>query len=92
MVGLDHGPSTAVETESAATSARNSRYGMRLFIVYLLAYVAFVLLNAFQPAIMERIVFRGVNLAIIYGLFLILLAFALALLYGYLCRRHAEEG
>ncbi|MFO0816467.1 MAG: DUF485 domain-containing protein [Pirellulales bacterium] len=91
MVGMDHGPSTAVETESAATSARNSRYGMRLFLIYLFAYVVFVLVNAFQPTIMERIVFRGVNLAIIYGLILILLAFALALVYGYLCRRPIEE-
>jgi uncharacterized membrane protein (DUF485 family) len=90
MVGLDHGSSSYVETESAATSARNSRHGLRLFALYLAAYAAFVLLNAFAPSFMETVVFQGVNLAVIYGLALILLAFGLALLYGYLCRQPAD--
>ncbi len=91
MAGLDHGPSTHQETESAATSARNSRYGLRLFLLYLAAYATFVLLNACWPSVMETVVFRGINLAVIYGLTLILLAFTLALLYGYLCSRPADE-
>ncbi|MEY4180912.1 MAG: hypothetical protein RLY70_4487 [Planctomycetota bacterium] len=90
MVGLDHGSGSYVETETAATSARNSRHGLRLFALYLLAYVAFVLLNAFAPAFMEAVVFQGVNLAVVYGLALILLAFGLALLYGFLCRSPAN--
>jgi len=87
---LDHGPSTAEETESAATSARNSRTGLKLFALYLAAYASYVLLNAFAPAVMERMVVPGVNLAVVYGLTLIVLAFVLALLYGFLCRRPAE--
>lgn len=90
MVGLDHGSGSYVETESAATSARNSRHGLRLFALYFAAYVAFVLLNAFQPALMETVVAPGVNLAVVYGLALIVLAFGLALIYGFLCRRPAE--
>jgi uncharacterized membrane protein (DUF485 family) len=90
MVGLDHGSESYVETESAATSARNSRHGLRLFALYFAAYVAFVLLNAFQPTLMETVVFQGVNLATVYGLALIVLAFGLALLYGFLCRHPAE--
>ena len=91
MVGLDHGPSSAEETESGATSARNSRMGLRLFLLYLAAYAGYVLLNAFTPAVMERMVVPGVNLAIVYGLTLIVLAFVLALLYGFLCRRPVRE-
>ena len=90
MVGLAHGSGAYAETETAATSARNSRHGLRLFALYLTAYAVFVLLNAFAPAIMETVVFQGVNLAVIYGLSLILLAFGLSLLYGYLCRLPAE--
>lgn len=91
MVGLDHGPAASQETETAASSARNSRYGMRLFLLYLVAYVTFVLLNAFWPGVMASVVLSGVNLAIVYGLALILLAFTLALLYGYLCQHPFKE-
>ena len=65
---------------------RNARIGLVLFLIYLLLYVGFVGLNAFAPAIMERPALSGVNLAIVYGFALIVAAFLLALLYGWLCR------
>ena len=65
---------------------RNARLGLILFFVYLAFYAGFVLLAAFSPATMQRTPWAGVNLAIWYGFALILAAFALALLYGALCR------
>lgn len=65
---------------------RNARIGMRLFVVYLVLYGGFVLLNAFAPNSMEWTPMAGVNLAIWYGFGLILAALCLALLYGMLCR------
>ena len=65
---------------------RNSRIGLALFFVYLAFYAGFVLLAAFSPETMERTPYAGVNLAIWYGFALILAAFILALLYGFLCR------
>jgi uncharacterized membrane protein (DUF485 family) len=65
---------------------RNARFGLRLFFVYLVLYVGFVLLAAFSPATMERTPFAGVNLAVWYGFGLIVAAIVLALLYGWLCR------
>ena len=56
-----------------------------LFIVYLVLYGGFVLLNAFTPQVMEIEPFAGINLAIVYGFGLIFAAFALAILYGILC-------
>lgn len=58
---------------------------MLLFVVYLLFYSGFVLLNAFAPQVMESTPIAGVNLAILYGIALIVSAFVMALLYGTLC-------
>lgn len=68
------------------TPARSQTVGAKpLFVIYVLFYGGFVLLNALSPATMERTPFAGVNLAILYGLFLIALAFAIALIYDWLC-------
>ena len=64
---------------------RNARIGRVLFTSYLLFYGGFVLLNAFSPQTMEITPVAGINLAILYGFFLIVSAFVLALLYGWLC-------
>lgn len=63
----------------------NAAIGVVLFIVYLVLYGGFVLLNAFAPQVMEVTPIAGVNLAILYGFGLIFSAFALAILYGVLC-------
>ncbi|MEZ6064544.1 MAG: DUF485 domain-containing protein [Planctomycetaceae bacterium] len=68
-------------------ASRNARIGLVLFTVYLLFYGGFVLLNAFSPATMESTPLFGINLAILYGFLLIVVAFVLALLYGVLCRK-----
>ena len=70
---------------------RNSRIGLVLFGVYLLLYGGFVFLNAFSPESMEVIPVAGVNLAIVFGFGLILAAFVLALVYGFLCRATKEQ-
>lgn len=69
---------------------RNARIGLVLFVFYLLLYGGFVFLNAFSPDLMETTPFGGVNLAIIYGFGLILAAFVLSLVYGFLCTPHDE--
>ncbi|MCA9071719.1 MAG: DUF485 domain-containing protein, partial [Planctomycetaceae bacterium] len=66
-------------------TARNTRYGLILFTVYLVIYGAYVLANAFAPTIMENTI-AGVTLAILSGFGLIIAAFVLALIYGWLCR------
>ncbi|MFQ5733073.1 MAG: DUF485 domain-containing protein [Planctomycetaceae bacterium] len=72
--------------------SRATRIGLVLFAVYLLLYGGFVGLNAFAPETMEATPIEGVNLAILYGFGLIAAAFALALLYGWLCRNGQEGG
>lgn len=70
--------------------ARNARIGLRLFVVYLLFYVGFVFLNAFSPDVMSATPVAEVNLAILYGFGLIVSAFFLAILYGFLCGDSSE--
>ncbi|MBT5018448.1 MAG: DUF485 domain-containing protein [Planctomicrobium sp.] len=70
--------------------ARNARIGLRLFAVYLLFYTGFVLLNAFSPETMRSTPIEHVNLATIYGFSLIVAAFVLAILYGFLCKTDEE--
>jgi uncharacterized membrane protein (DUF485 family) len=89
MVGLDHGAKKHPDDEHSQTTARNTKQGLILFAVYLVIYGGFVLINAFAPEIMERSI-NGVTLAIYSGFGLIIAAFVLALIYGWLCRLPSE--
>lgn len=86
MAGLDHVASHPKEEEDMVLAARNARYGMVLFVLYLLIYGGFVVISAFWPEVMARDALFGVNLAITYGFALIAIAMVLALIYTWLCR------
>ena len=88
MPAFNH-DSTNPEQHDPRTAARNARYGAILFLAYLLLYGGFVAINAFNPDVMDTVILAGVNLALVYGLGLILSAVALALVYGWLCRAPA---
>lgn len=64
------------------TDSGTSPLGMTLFAVYTLLYLGFVLINTFMADAMDTIVFAGLNLAIVYGFGLIVVAIILALIYG----------
>jgi uncharacterized membrane protein (DUF485 family) len=85
MAGFGHGSTAPAEAEDPAVAARNSRYGLWLFLVYFVIYAAFVGLNAFTPDVMATRL-GGVNLAVVYGMVLIVTALVLALIYCWLCR------
>ncbi|MDP7018722.1 MAG: DUF485 domain-containing protein [Pirellulaceae bacterium] len=88
---MDHGPNIVDPNENEQTAARNSRIGLILFFVYLLFYGGYVFLNAFAPHVME--IDTGVaNIAILSGFGLIILAFVMAILYGWLCRENVSSG
>lgn len=91
MAGFDHGPNEPDEKESLETITRNTRLGLKLFMVYLVLYGGFVFLNTFSPARMELVVFAGLNLAIVYGFTLIIAAFLLAMIYGWMCRNEIDS-
>ncbi|MBN2081094.1 DUF485 domain-containing protein [bacterium] len=77
--------------EPAAPSGKDpaseykKRLGVAMFIVYSVIYAGFVLINVISPLTMDLIVFLGLNLAVVYGFGLIILALILALIYNQLC-------
>jgi uncharacterized membrane protein (DUF485 family) len=64
----------------------NAKLGLGLFLVYLLFYLGFMGIAAFNYSLFASAPFGGVNLAILYGMGLILLALVLALVYMKLCK------
>jgi len=55
--------------------------GLGLFAFYLAGYAGFMYLAAFKSSLLMQEVIGGVNLAVVYGMALIVGAFVLALLY-----------
>jgi len=91
MGGLDHHSATDVVHDNVATAERNSRLGLILFAVYLALYLGFVLLSAFWPTVLDSTPVAGLNLAIVYGMGLIVSALLLALIYSWLCRTNMAD-
>ena len=88
----DPSPDTAHHDDHhPETVSRNARVGLWLFAVYLLLYGGFMALNAIFPQRMAAAPFGGVNLAVLYGLLLIVAAFVLAVVYVFLVRRRADD-
>ncbi len=61
-----------------------------LFAVYCAFYAGFMVLVAFAPDVLARRVLGGVNLAVAYGMGLIVAAVVLAFVSTYLHRRKAR--
>src|SRR3954471_10253733 len=76
--------------EHPTISAANARAGLVLFFIYLAFYAGFMGLAAFAPQAMGRPVLGGVNLAITYGMGLIIGALVIAALYMAACARNAR--
>ena len=72
-------------------SNRNTRLGLTLFVLYLAFYGGFVGLAAFAPDMMARTPWAGINLAIWYGIGLIVAAVVLALVYGWACDSKSRQ-
>ena len=87
-------PPTPQRTEifHSAAESRNARIGLWLFGAYVLMYGGFMALNAFFPQRMGVPFLAGVNLAVTYGLALIVGAFLLAMLYMFLVRGRSSDG
>jgi uncharacterized membrane protein (DUF485 family) len=77
--------------EAHPDSTRNAKLGLWLFSIYLVFYGGFVLISAFATGLMEWEPLGGLNLAVLYGFALIVLALVLALVYGWLCRPRGQQ-
>ena len=66
-------------------TAFKTRLGVVLFFFYALIYAGFVGINLVDAKLMEVIVLWGMNLAVVYGFSLIILALIMALVYTRIC-------
>ncbi|MFO7609732.1 MAG: DUF485 domain-containing protein [Candidatus Krumholzibacteriia bacterium] len=65
-----------------------TRLGVVMFLIYCVVYAGFVLANVVDEGrAMQIIVVAGLNLAVVYGMGLIVLALVQALVYNHLCTR-----
>jgi uncharacterized membrane protein (DUF485 family) len=87
---MQHGP--AVDSGPDPASGYKTRLGVVMFIIYCFFYVGFVLTNVLtEGEAMQIIVFRGLNVAVVYGMGLIILALVMALIYNALCTNKERE-
>jgi uncharacterized membrane protein (DUF485 family) len=73
-------------------SAYKTRLGLWMFLFYSLLYIGFVWINvATAGKAMQTVVLAGLNLAVVYGMGLIIVALVMALIYNYLCTKREHE-
>jgi uncharacterized membrane protein (DUF485 family) len=69
-----------------SSEQRKSNIGVRMTILYAIIYSGFVVLSVYFPALMGVNSIFGLNLAIAYGLGLIIIAIIFAIIYNLLVR------
>jgi len=84
-----HGP--AVKQGKDNASDWKAKLGIKLFWLYAGIYAGFVAIAAFAPELMKASALAGVNVAIIYGMGLIVLAIVLGVIYNHVCTRKEDE-
>ena len=82
---MQHEPAFELGMDNSAR--QKARLGVWMFIFYTIIYTGFVLIGTFFPKLMGFKGLGGMNLAFIYGMGLIVLAFVMGLIYNFLCTR-----
>jgi uncharacterized membrane protein (DUF485 family) len=80
---MSNGPATEWK-EDEKTSKAKSKLGIWMFAGYSIVYAVFIILNVVNPGLMGLDV-GMLNIAIVYGFGLIMLALIMALIYNALC-------
>lgn len=84
-----HEPAAKQEKDNA--SDWKAKLGIKLFWLYCIIYMGFVTLAVFFTDTLKTAVFAGTNLAIIYGLALIIFAIVLGMVYNHACTKKENE-
>jgi hypothetical protein len=84
-----HGPAAKVGKDPA--SGYKTRLGVWMFLAYSLIYALFVAISVTNISLMEMEVFSGLNLAVVYGMGLIIVALIQAVIYNHQCTKKERE-
>lgn len=77
--------------EPEIVTQQKSKLGVRLFFLYLLCYAGFVIIGVFNYELLATTVFAGLNLAVTYGIGLIVFAVILGIIYNYYCSKYEDD-
>ena len=80
---MSHGPATEWK-ENKSLAKRKARLGVVMFVIYTIVYAGFIYINVWDSKIM-KISLGSLNVAIVYGFVLIVLALVLAIIYNHIC-------
>lgn len=83
-----HGP--AAELGKDNSIPKKTRIGIILFFIYFIVYFGFVFIGTLYPKVLNMKAIGGLNLAIVYGMGLIILAAVMGLLYNYICTKYED--
>lgn len=83
-----HGPAT--EWKEDKSEDFKTRLGLVMFAFYFVIYMAFILISVFSPRTLGMDV-GSLNLAIVYGFGLIIIAIIQAVVYNAICSKHEHK-
>jgi len=72
-------------------SGKKARLGIWFFFIYFFLYAGFVAIGVLNYELLGQNVLGGINLAIFYGMGLIVFAILLGILYNHFCSRYEDE-
>ena len=84
---MEHGPAT--EWQEEKSQGFKTRLGLIMFAIYTPIYLAFMLIAVISPKAMA-IEIGSLNLAIVYGFGIIILAVIQAVIYNAICSRREK--
>jgi uncharacterized membrane protein (DUF485 family) len=84
-----HEPAVQIKTDKAAS--KKAKLGVKMFLFYTLIYAGFVLIGLIRPEWMGLEAVNGINVAIVYGFGLILLAIIMGFIYNFFCSKMEDE-
>ena len=79
------------EPEVDNASEKKAKLGIKFFFLYLFFYAGFVAIGVLNYELLANEVFRGINLAVFYGIGLIVFAVLLGMVYNFLCSRYEDK-
>ena len=85
---MSHENVTSNEKDNAASV--KAKIGLWMFLIYTIFYAGFIIIAAVVPEVMGTSIGK-INLAIFYGLSLIVFAVVLAFIYNFLCARYEKK-
>ena len=86
---MHHEPATELGRDLSIP--KKTRLGVILFLVYLAIYAGFVVIGTLYTEVLGVRVFANLNLAVVYGMGLIILAAVMGLFYNHFCTKYEKQ-